>query len=257
MSSKNKAALVLYRAALKAARKIDAALGGLDVRLPLDTTAWQMAAHEWSSPTEEYRLDAVHQLLPGLPQPPKSGSFRKGELKHCIRSNFEASSAATPERLPELLDLGFDALRVLAEQYVLESCSAQATTNGVHVEITTACIGSKIPLDLIETPTARPVWTYRVRIENVGDRKVQLLGRQWLIRTSEGHQHAVVPRGSTGVVGCTPILKPGECFQYYSATDLSTPNGTMKGSFQMVELGAGNEPNMPFDATIPSVALRS
>ncbi len=30
------------------------------------------------------------------------------------------------------------------------------------------------------------------------DRKVQLLGRQWLIRTSEGHQHAVVPRGSTG-----------------------------------------------------------
>lgn len=31
----------------------------------------------------------------------------------------------------------------------------------------------------------------------------------------------------------------------------------MKGSFQMVELGAGNEPNMPFDATIPSVALRS
>ena len=63
---------------------------------------------------------------------------------------------------------GFDALRVLAEQYVLESCSAQATTNGVHVEITTACIGSKVPLDLIETPTARPVWTYRVRVENAG-----------------------------------------------------------------------------------------
>jgi hypothetical protein len=29
----------------------------------------------------------------------------------------------------------------------------------------------------------------------------------------------------TGVVGCTPILQPGECFQYYSATDLSTPSG--------------------------------
>lgn len=27
---------------------------------------------------------------------------------------------------------------------------------------------------------------------------MQLLGRQWLILTSEGHQHAVVPRGSTG-----------------------------------------------------------
>ncbi len=63
---------------------------------------------------------------------------------------------------------GFDALRILAEQYQLEQCSSSATTQGVHVEITTGCIGSRIPLDLIETPTARPVWTYRIRIENVG-----------------------------------------------------------------------------------------
>ncbi|KAK9905513.1 hypothetical protein WJX75_001299 [Coccomyxa subellipsoidea] len=257
MTSKNKAATVLYRAAQKAARQIDAAFGGLNVRMPLDTNAWQTAAHEWSSTTQEYRLEAIQELLPDLPKPPSSGSFRRGELKQCIRANFEASSSAPADQLPQLLDTGFDALRVLSEQYTLEQCSAQATTNGVHVEITTAYIGSKIPLDLIETPTARPVWTYRIRIENVGEKKVQLLGRQWLILTSEGHQHAVVPRGSTGVVGCTPILQPGECFQYYSATDLSTPNGTMKGSFQMVELGPGNTPNLPFDATIPTVALRS
>ena len=56
---------------------------------------------------------------------------------------------------------------------------------------------------------------------------MQVLGRQWLILTSEGRQHAMVPRGSAGVVGCTPILKPGECFQYYSATDLSTPSGRL------------------------------
>ena len=56
---------------------------------------------------------------------------------------------------------------------------------------------------------------------------MQVLGRQWLILTSEGRQHAMVPRGSAGVVGCTPILKPGECFQYYSATDLSTPSGKL------------------------------
>ena len=56
---------------------------------------------------------------------------------------------------------------------------------------------------------------------------MQVLGRQWLILTGEGRQHAMVPRGSAGVVGCTPILKPGECFQYYSATDLSTPSGRL------------------------------
>lgn len=131
-------------------------------------------------------------------QPPLSGTFRRGELKQCIRANFEASSSTPAEQLPKLLDLacsfcfshvtvammnhspewckilvtgciqGFDALRVLGEQYTLQQCSAEATTKGVYVEITTACIGSKIPLDLIETPTARPVWTYRCRIENVG-----------------------------------------------------------------------------------------
>jgi hypothetical protein len=123
----------------------------------------------------------------------------------------------------------FDALRVLAEQHSMAACSAAAVTEGVRVEITTGFIGSRIPLDLLgETPTARPVWTYRCRVENVGccsaaglpvpmasaglciaesmpmrahacrRKKVQLLGRQWLILTSEGRQHAVVPRGSTG-----------------------------------------------------------
>ncbi|CAK0783037.1 hypothetical protein CVIRNUC_006232 [Coccomyxa viridis] len=257
MSVKKKAALTLYRAAQKTARKIDAAFGGLDVRLPLDKSAWQHAAHEWSSPTDDYRLKAVSELLPDLPKAPGNGSFRRGELKRSIRANFEASAAASDGQTSALLDLGFDALRVLAEQFTLEQCSSSASTQGVLVEITTAPIGNRIPVDLIETATLRPVWTYRVRVENIGQKKVQLLGRQWLIITSEGQQHAVVPRGSTGVVGCTPILKPGECFQYYSATDLSTSSGSMRGSFQMVELGRGNDPVRTFDAVIPSVLLQS
>ena len=63
---------------------------------------------------------------------------------------------------------GFDALRVLAEQFTLEQCSSSASTQGVLVEITTAPIGNRIPVDLIETATLRPVWTYRVRVENIG-----------------------------------------------------------------------------------------
>jgi hypothetical protein len=48
----------------------------------------------------------------------------------------------------------------------MEQCSSEATTQGVYVEITTAPIGQKIPLDLLEAQTPRPVWTYRCRIEN-------------------------------------------------------------------------------------------
>ena len=63
---------------------------------------------------------------------------------------------------------GFDALRILTEQFALEQCSSSASTQGVLVEITTAPIGNRIPVDLIETATLRPVWTYRVRVENIG-----------------------------------------------------------------------------------------
>lgn len=44
---------------------------------------------------------------------------------------------------------------------------------------------------------------------------VQLLGRHWIIEDAGGAVVAEVPRGSKGVVGCTPLIKPGECFEYY------------------------------------------
>ena len=60
-----------------------------------------------------------------------------------------------------------------------------------------------------------------------------------------------VPKGTHGVVGMTPVLKPGEgniChptvsrgeheagqrFEYHSGVELTTKEGRMSGSFQMV-----------------------
>lgn len=50
---------------------------------------------------------------------------------------------------------------------------------------------------------------------------------------------AEVAKGARGVVGCTPILKPATCFQYFSGTD-SDPSGgtTMQGSFEMALLNS-------------------
>ena len=50
------------------------------------------------------RLTSVLKLCMLLPQPPSSGSFRRGELKRCIRSNFEASASIEPQDWPGLLD---------------------------------------------------------------------------------------------------------------------------------------------------------
>ena len=42
---------------------------------------------------------------------------------------------------------------------------------------------------------------------------MQLLSRHWLIRDLQGKVVAEVQKGSRGVVGCTPLIKPGDCFQ--------------------------------------------
>lgn len=46
-----------------------------------------------------------------------------------------------------------------------------------------------------------------------------------------------------GVVGETPVLKPGDVYEYTSACPLSTSTGSMKGEFEMIKVDkAGSEP---------------
>ena len=42
-----------------------------------------------------------------------------------------------------------------------------------------------------------------------------------------------VPKYQPGVIGETPLLKPGQAFEYMSCTQVSTKEGTMQGSFLM------------------------
>jgi ApaG protein len=91
------------------------------------------------------------------------------------------------------------------------------------------------------------LFAYHVTIRNDGDETVQLMSRHWIITDGEGKVEEV--RGP-GVVGYQPTLKPGEQFQYTSGCPLSTPVGTMHGSYQMVT-EAGEE----FDAQIEPFRL--
>ena len=91
------------------------------------------------------------------------------------------------------------------------------------------------------------VWAYQVRIENTGDVTVQLRSRHWKITDALGRQQEVKGRG---VVGETPMLRPGEVFEYTSATPLATPSGFMSGTYQMVSESGEN-----FDIEIPTFSL--
>jgi len=91
------------------------------------------------------------------------------------------------------------------------------------------------------------VWAYKVRIENKADFTVQLRSRHWKITDGLGRLQEVK---GPGVVGKTPMLRPGDVFEYTSGTPLSTPSGIMSGTYQMVSESGEN-----FDIQIPTFSL--
>ncbi len=104
--------------------------------------------------------------------------------------------------------------------------------------------------DQSEPARGQYVWTYRVRIENTGPHRVQLLKRTWLITDAQGRTQRV---HGEGVVGEQPLLEPGGHFEYASGTPLATPSGFMRGQYHMVVSGTGEA----FDVDIPAFSLDS
>ena len=119
-----------------------------------------------------------------------------------------------------------------------------ATTRNIHVRVAVSYLPEQ------SAPLAgRWFWSYHVRIENDGDRPVQLLARHWLIRDGRGGEQEV--RGE-GVVGETPLIPAGGSFDYVSGCPLDTPSGSMHGSYRMIA-----DDGSMFDVDIPQFALLS
>jgi len=74
-------------------------------------------------------------------------------------------------------------------------------------------------------------FSYKVRISNEGEQAMQLISRHWVIKDAFGKVDEV--KGA-GVIGVQPTLKPGETFEYSSFCPLSTPTGSMHGTYTMV-----------------------
>lgn len=98
----------------------------------------------------------------------------------------------------------------------------------------------------------RFVFAYHITISNRGSVAARLLTRHWVI--TNGDQQAQEVRGD-GVVGEQPHLAPGESFKYSSGAVLTTPVGSMHGSYQMLaDDGTRFEaPIAPFTLALPRV----
>lgn len=90
-------------------------------------------------------------------------------------------------------------------------------------------------------------FAYQVRISNLGSETAQLLSREWFITDANGETQRVQ---GPGVVGEQPVLAPGEAFEYTSFCPLSTPVGSMRGSYRML-LASGES----FEAEIAAFPL--
>lgn len=101
--------------------------------------------------------------------------------------------------------------------------------------------------DQSDEAQGRYVFSYTITINNVGSVPAQLISRHWVITDASSQVQEV--RG-LGVVGAQPLLQPGESFQYTSGCVLTTPVGTMQGSYQIVA-----EDGTQFEAPIPVFTL--
>ena len=95
---------------------------------------------------------------------------------------------------------------------------------------------------------SRFVFAYTITIRNQGEVPARLLKRRWLITDATGRVEEV--RGP-GVVGQEPVLEPGHSFEYTSGCPLSTPYGSMRGSYEMLTAGGDR-----FDANVAPFELR-
>lgn len=103
--------------------------------------------------------------------------------------------------------------------------------------------------DRSDPEQGRYFWAYVIEIANLGDFRVQLLARRWLIVDANGRIEEVQ---GPGVVGEQPVLEPGETFRYASGCPLPTPSGLMKGTYRMV-----SDTGETFDVEIPAFSLDS
>ena len=120
--------------------------------------------------------------------------------------------------------------------------SSNAVTRGVRIEVTTE-------YDPTRSFPEHNRWfyLYTVEISNEGSETVQLVSRHWIITDATGHVEEVK---GPGVVGESPVLEEGESFEYTSGCPLTTPYGSMHGTYQMVTADGDR-----FDAKIGEFVL--
>ncbi len=121
--------------------------------------------------------------------------------------------------------------------------ASEAVTRGIRISVETQ-------YDPTRSSPQQSQWffLYTIRITNEGSVTAQLMTRHWIITDATGHVEEVK---GPGVVGEQPVLAQGQSFEYTSGCPLTTPFGSMRGSYQMTTADGEQ-----FDAEVAEFILR-
>jgi ApaG protein len=89
---------------------------------------------------------------------------------------------------------------------------------------------------------------YFITIENQSKNVVQLLSRHWKIKETINQPQYL---NGVGVVGKKPILRSGQSYTYQSGSLITSPMGSMSGTFIMINFSNANK----FNVEVPHFKL--
>ena len=119
----------------------------------------------------------------------------------------------------------------------------QQVTNGIKISVKTKFEGNRY-----QNYRMYFSFSYSITIENQSNDSVQLISRHWNIFDSLNNFEIVE---GEGVVGKKPILAPKKSYTYSSYGNLTSPIGSMKGFFNMINFTTTKN----FRVYIPSFQL--
>ena len=102
----------------------------------------------------------------------------------------------------------------------------QQVTQGIKISVETNFEGT-----FYKNYKVHFAFGYKVTIENQSKDSVQLDSRHWEILDALNNEEVI---DGEGVIGKKPILKPSEVHTYTSNCFLTSPIGSMKGYYNMV-----------------------
>jgi ApaG protein len=112
----------------------------------------------------------------------------------------------------------------------------QQITKGIKISVDVKFEGS-----FLKESSLHHAFVYFITIENQSKDVVQLLSRHWKILESTNRPQYV---NGDGILGKKPILKPGEIHTYKSGSLITSPMGSMSGTYIMINFSTAQKFNV-------------